>query len=43
MRVVLSLKEWFSILDIINKREMRRLNDRLVDAMVSDMYEEGPP
>ncbi len=42
MRVVLSLREWFSILDIINKREMRRLNDRLVDAMVSDMYEERP-
>ena len=43
MRVALSLKEWFSILDIINKREIRRLNDRLVNSMVSDMYEEGLP
>ncbi len=42
MRTVLSLKEWRAILDIINRREMRRLNDRLVDAMVSDACEEGP-
>lgn len=42
MRVMLSTEELFALLKIINEREMRRLDDRLVDAMISDAYEEGP-